>query len=309
MVDKSGSRKPMTWRLKQAMNGKSMIKRHAISCLKYFIYYYLCYLVLKYGYHQQHPKVSHGYLSHHIYLYIMSNQVAALLFLILFSAAMNEIILTNIRSIRENKFHGLWKNLLRIFSYLILISFFVFVTILHFKEDRIVLLFPWIILFVIIYTNLHAFFIGWDKKWLLTLKYFLLFSIFYSAYISAFSICGIPRSIVYATMILLGVLIYDNFCLNGLTIQKYPSSMELLEAKWKIREKSERYISGRARNPLSMSYLHIQVEFDLFDADGNQIGTASDEASHVGSHESWDFEAKVTDPRAVSFKLKGFTGY
>jgi hypothetical protein len=67
---------------------------------------------------------------------------------------------------------------------------------------------------------------------------------------------------------------------------------------------------GTVKNSTSMQYTFVQVEFDLYDESGKQIGTASSTANDLEPGGTWTFEALVHEEKNVAeAKLKSVTGF
>lgn len=71
------------------------------------------------------------------------------------------------------------------------------------------------------------------------------------------------------------------------------------------------YISGVIKNNSGRDLSYLQVEFNLYDSDGNQVGTALDNISNLEKDGTWKFKAAGidTDKTVVSYKLAEITGY
>lgn len=64
-----------------------------------------------------------------------------------------------------------------------------------------------------------------------------------------------------------------------------------------------RSITGILENTSSVTYESLFIQFNLYDASGNQIGTASDLLSNLQAGGTWKFEAGILDEDAVRFEL------
>ena len=64
-----------------------------------------------------------------------------------------------------------------------------------------------------------------------------------------------------------------------------------------------RSITGILENTSSVPYETLFIEFNLYDASGNQIGTASDLLSNLQAGGTWKFEAGILNEDAVRFEL------
>ena len=63
------------------------------------------------------------------------------------------------------------------------------------------------------------------------------------------------------------------------------------------------YITGYATNNNAATLSYVMVSFSLFDARGDQVGTAMDATSNLAAGARWRFKAMVTNQSAKKFKL------
>lgn len=71
-------------------------------------------------------------------------------------------------------------------------------------------------------------------------------------------------------------------------------------------------LSGILRNKSNYSYSYVSIEFSLYDADGNNLGTALASVNNIGPGETWRFTATLlsypsTEP--VSYKVANIYGW
>lgn len=83
--------------------------------------------------------------------------------------------------------------------------------------------------------------------------------------------------------------------------------LELLDAKSES-EDFARYVVGTIRNNSERSYGYIQVEINLYDDSGAQVGSTLDNANNLEPGGIWKFKALITDDRATKFKVADITG-
>ena len=71
------------------------------------------------------------------------------------------------------------------------------------------------------------------------------------------------------------------------------------------------YIEGTVKNNSGKEAGYIQVSFNLFDKDGNQVGTAIDNTTNLAKDGTWKFKAIGIDSNnnIASYKLAEVTGY
>jgi len=68
-------------------------------------------------------------------------------------------------------------------------------------------------------------------------------------------------------------------------------------------------IAGTVRNTSSRSYGFVQVDINLYDGSGAQVGSTLDGVGNLAAGGVWKFETTVYDKKATSFKVVGVTGY
>ena len=70
-------------------------------------------------------------------------------------------------------------------------------------------------------------------------------------------------------------------------------------------------ISGVIKNNSGKDLTYLQVEFNLYDANGNQLGTALANIDNLAKDGTWKFKAVGidTDNAVASYKLAEITGY
>ncbi|MDR0839245.1 MAG: FxLYD domain-containing protein, partial [Oscillospiraceae bacterium] len=69
------------------------------------------------------------------------------------------------------------------------------------------------------------------------------------------------------------------------------------------------YITGTLKNTTKKTYSYAQVTFNLYDADGNQIGTAFDNINNWEAGGTWKFKAMGMENEAASYKLVEVTAF
>jgi len=63
------------------------------------------------------------------------------------------------------------------------------------------------------------------------------------------------------------------------------------------------YAVGTIRNGSDRQRFGVKVELELFDAQDEKAGTATDYVQFIDAHKEWKFRALVTDPKAVRAKI------
>lgn len=71
------------------------------------------------------------------------------------------------------------------------------------------------------------------------------------------------------------------------------------------------HIEGTVKNNAGKEVTYAQITFKLFDADGNQVGTAIDNINNLEKDGTWKFKAIGidTDNVVTSYKLSEVTGF
>ncbi|MBQ3214220.1 MAG: hypothetical protein IJB10_04370 [Clostridia bacterium] len=70
-------------------------------------------------------------------------------------------------------------------------------------------------------------------------------------------------------------------------------------------------VKGRLTNKSSKKYAYVQVQFSLYDAAGNNLGTAFANMNELAGGDTWVFEAHLfySNSRPVSYKLSDVSGW
>ena len=73
----------------------------------------------------------------------------------------------------------------------------------------------------------------------------------------------------------------------------------------------DRKITGTLTNNTDKEKSYIQIEYVLYDADGNQVGTALANTNHLKAGGSWKFEALGTVPpdQVASWERSDVSGF
>ena len=79
---------------------------------------------------------------------------------------------------------------------------------------------------------------------------------------------------------------------------------------WERGEYGNVYIVGTVKNNSNKQYSLVQVQFNLYDANGNQVGSTMDNVNNLEPHGTWRYKALVLDDKRVrKARLKGVTGF
>lgn len=82
-------------------------------------------------------------------------------------------------------------------------------------------------------------------------------------------------------------------------------SAELVKGEW-----GSRSIEGTIKNNTNETCSYVQVVFNLFDAEGNQIGTAMDNLNYLQANGTWKYKATAfTTEDFAKYELAEITGW
>jgi ribosomal protein L40E len=68
-------------------------------------------------------------------------------------------------------------------------------------------------------------------------------------------------------------------------------------------------ITGVATNNTDKQFSYVQVEINLYDRSGMQVGSTMANVNNLEPHGKWRFEAPLIEEKAASFKVKGVTAF
>lgn len=70
------------------------------------------------------------------------------------------------------------------------------------------------------------------------------------------------------------------------------------------------YIEGTIQNNTNKTYSYAQVTFNIFDAEGNQLGTAVDNINNFQANGTWKYKAMgLTTEKVASYEFVEITGW
>lgn len=87
------------------------------------------------------------------------------------------------------------------------------------------------------------------------------------------------------------------------------SALTVVDFDWKIGRYGNTYIVGTVKNNSGKQYSYVQVEFNLYDESGAQVGSTFANVNNFEPYGTWKFEAIVIEDKATRAKLKGVTGF
>ena len=99
---------------------------------------------------------------------------------------------------------------------------------------------------------------------------------------------------------------------NGQTQASKPKEkFELVGDVEVVKDEFSTYLKGVIKNNSGKDCSYVQVLFNLYDADGNQIGTAMDNINNLEADGTWKFNAMGIDVQGdiASYKLSEITGF
>lgn len=75
-----------------------------------------------------------------------------------------------------------------------------------------------------------------------------------------------------------------------------------------LQEEYSAYIVGKVKNNTNKQYGYVQVEVNLYDADGDQVGSAIDNTNNLEPGGTWKFKA-IAFEEFDSYKIKDVSGW
>ena len=70
------------------------------------------------------------------------------------------------------------------------------------------------------------------------------------------------------------------------------------------------YIEGTIKNNTDKTYSYVQVTFNIFDANGNQLGTAVDNINNFQANGTWKYKAiGLTTEKVAKYEFVEITGW
>lgn len=97
------------------------------------------------------------------------------------------------------------------------------------------------------------------------------------------------------------------------TVKEKPAAkekpeLELLESH---QEKGDfiSYVAGTIKNNNDHKVSYVQIEINLYDKSGAQVGSTMANIANLDAQGTWKFKAMVTEKTARSYKIKGITAF
>ena len=69
------------------------------------------------------------------------------------------------------------------------------------------------------------------------------------------------------------------------------------------------YIVGKVKNHSNQNYSYVQVEFNLYDNNGNQVGSTIDNIMNLRAGGTWSFEAMIFEDSVTRYELVDVTAW
>lgn len=86
-------------------------------------------------------------------------------------------------------------------------------------------------------------------------------------------------------------------------------NLEAVDVAFKKAQYGNRVVAGLVPNTTGKKYGYVQVEINLFDKQGTQVGSTLANVNNLDVGTTWAFEAPVLDDRVKSAKIAGITAY
>lgn len=90
--------------------------------------------------------------------------------------------------------------------------------------------------------------------------------------------------------------------------QKKPN-LEVVDHKPESGEYGTRYVTGTIKNNTNKTYSYVQVQINLYDKDGAQVGSTMDNTTNLEPGGVWKFKALILDDDATKYKIVEVTGF
>ncbi|WP_189008617.1 FxLYD domain-containing protein [Deinococcus roseus] len=84
--------------------------------------------------------------------------------------------------------------------------------------------------------------------------------------------------------------------------------LELLSAKWSS-DGFAGYVIGKVKNNTNHDYGYAQITFNLYDKEGNQIGTAVDNINNLKAGGVWAYKALALAEDVATYEFSEVTGF
>lgn len=111
-------------------------------------------------------------------------------------------------------------------------------------------------------------------------------------------------------MIILIIALLIIVAIAGASQSEKKENLVLVSSEMNYDGYSTTYIEGTIENKSDKEYSYAQVTFNLFDAEGNQLGTAVANINNLQPNASWKYKAiGLTTQKVERFELQEITGW
>jgi|LDZS01.1.fsa_nt_gi hypothetical protein len=85
--------------------------------------------------------------------------------------------------------------------------------------------------------------------------------------------------------------------------------LEVVETNIEKDQFGNRYVVGTVKNNTDKEYSYVQVEINLYDDAGTQVGSTMTNANNLEPGGTWKFKAPILEENATKYKVKDVTGF
>ncbi|RKD22417.1 hypothetical protein SAMN02745883_00735 [Caminicella sporogenes DSM 14501] len=85
-------------------------------------------------------------------------------------------------------------------------------------------------------------------------------------------------------------------------------NLELIEHTIKS-DSFSKYVVGTIKNNTDRKYGYVQVEINIYDKDGAQIGSTMDNINNLAPGATWKFKAPILEDEAASYQIIDISGF
>ncbi|WP_027309321.1 FxLYD domain-containing protein [Caloramator sp. ALD01] len=69
------------------------------------------------------------------------------------------------------------------------------------------------------------------------------------------------------------------------------------------------YITGQIKNNTDKTFSYVQVEINLYDKNGQQVGSTIDNINNLEPGKTWNFKAIILEDNVHSYKIVNVSGF
>ncbi|HBT20620.1 MAG TPA: DUF3426 domain-containing protein [Peptococcaceae bacterium] len=93
------------------------------------------------------------------------------------------------------------------------------------------------------------------------------------------------------------------------TSKSEKADLELLDSSIVKDEFGTRYVVGTVKNNTDKEYSYVQVEINLYDDSGAQVGSTLDNTNNLEPGGTWKFKAVIMEDNATKYRIKDISGF